>query len=175
MALWIPLVIGGSALVPHLKNAVALSRDDDAGIDSFNGRTAVWQDVGYYIHQHPVLGYGYGGFWTPTHIHIISDEEGWGIPESHSAYFDWVLTLGIVGLFGYVLLLLIGIGRAFYFQRLFQNPAFAFCGSLLVFCALIGFLESGAADPSLSMFLCMVVLTGLALVAQPKTLGVVNR
>jgi len=159
MALCILLLVPG--LVPDFKSAILLGRDD-SGIDSFHGRIGVWEEVGYYIHQRPILGYGYGGFWTPTHISAISDEEKWGVPNSHSAYLDCLLALGVVGLVAYILLLLAGIKRAFRFQKLSQNSAFAFCGALLVFCALDGLLESAIVNPSLLMFLSCVILASLA-------------
>jgi exopolysaccharide production protein ExoQ len=153
----------GDAFSPRLGGAVMLGRDD-ATPNSFNGRVGVWKDVGYYIDRHPVLGYGYAGFWTPAHISEISREEKWGIPDSHSAYLDYLLTLGVPGLVVYVLLLSIGIRRAFRLHELSQNSALAFFGALLLFCALDGLLESAVFDPTLLMFLGMVALAQLAFV-----------
>ena len=157
-----------------LRRAALLGRDDSS-VGSINGRIGVWEDVGYYIARRPLLGYGYGGFWTPTHIRVISDEEKWGVPESHSAYLDYLLTLGAVGLGAYTLLLIAGIRRAFQFQKVSRNSAFAFCGGLLVFCGFVGFLQSGAAVSSFPMFLTVVVLAQLAFVSRPKTTRIVNR
>jgi O-antigen ligase len=155
----------GVTFLSDLENAVMPARDNTS-IDSLNGRTGVWQEIGYYAERRPILGYGYGGFWTPAHMSEISDEEQWGVPDSHSTYLDYLLNLGAVGLIAYVFLLLAGIRRAFRLQRLSGNPGFAFCGAVLVFCALDGLLESAAAGPSLLMFLCMVVLARLAFVPQ---------
>jgi exopolysaccharide production protein ExoQ len=156
------LLFSWAGLLPGLKSVILLGRDDPGSVDTLTGRTMIWEDVGYYIRQRPILGYGYGGFWTPTHISVISDEEKWGVPDGHSTYIDYLLTLGTVGLVAYTLLLLAGIGRAFRFHRLSQNSAFAFCGALLVFCALDGFLESAIGEGSILLFLCMVVLARLA-------------
>jgi exopolysaccharide production protein ExoQ len=156
------LLFVGNGLLPDLKGAVMLGRDNSS-VDSFNGRTGIWDGVAPYIQQRPILGYGYGGFWTPTHMSAISEEEKWGVSSSHSAYLDYFLTLGAVGLVAYAFLLLAGIKRAFRFQRLSRSSAFAFCGALLVFYALDGLLDSATVEPSLPMFLCMVVLVSLAL------------
>ncbi|MGA7795567.1 MAG: O-antigen ligase family protein [Candidatus Acidiferrales bacterium] len=153
----------GNAFLPDLKSAVVLGRDD-AGDASLNGRAAVWEEIGHYVRQRPILGYGYGGFWTPAHIGEISEEEKWGIPDSHSTYLDYLLTLGAVGLIAYVLILFAGIKRAFQFHKLSRNSAFAFCGALLVFCALDGLLESGTGEASLLLFVSVIVLTLLATV-----------
>jgi O-antigen ligase len=154
-------VVFGNAMLPSLKASIMLGRDS-SGIDSFNGRTGIWEDVGHYIERRPILGYGYDGFWTLAHISEISDEEKWGVPNSHSAYLDYLLTLGAVGLVLYTLLLLGGIRRSLRFQKLSRNSTFAFCGALLVFCALDGLLETAVVDPSPLMFLSWVVLTSLA-------------
>jgi O-antigen ligase len=161
-----------NASVPGLKSAVLFERND-SGMDSFNGRTWIWGDVGYYIERRPILGYGYDGFWTPAHIGEISAEEKWGVPNSHSAYLDYLLSLGAVGLFAYLLLLFLGIKRAFSFHSLSHNSAFAFFGAFLVFCALDGMLESSVVNPSLPMFLSIVVFAQLAFV-RPALPSVVN-
>lgn len=155
----------GAGLLPGLKSIILLGRADNGSAETFTGRTLIWEDVGYYIRQRPILGYGYGGFWTSAHIGEISDEEKWGVPDGHSAYIDYLLTLGTVGLVAYTLLLFAGIGRALRIHRLSYNSVFAFCGALLVFCALDGLLESAIGEGSLLMFLCMVVLTRLAFVS----------
>ena len=163
-----------NGFLPNLKAAIMLGRGD-SGVDSFNGRTGIWGDVGYYIRQRPILGYGYGGFWTPGHIAEISKEEKWGVPDSHSAYLDYLLTLGAVGLFAYLLLLFAGIRRAFHLRSLSHNFAFAFCGALLVFCALNGLLESATMELSLPMFLSTVVLAQLAFVRPALSCGANGR
>ena len=157
------LLVLGNTFLPDLKSAVMLGRVD-ASDGSFNGRTGIWDEIRPYIQRRPILGYGYGGFWTPSHITEISEEEKWGIPNSHSAYLDTLLTLGVVGLVAYVLLLCAGIRSAFRLQKLLQNTAYAFWGVLLVFCAIDGLLESAPIEPSLLMFLSAVVLAQLGFV-----------
>jgi exopolysaccharide production protein ExoQ len=168
------LLVLVNASLPGLKSAVMLGRDGSAD-DSLDGRTGIWGDVGYYIDRRPILGYGYGGFWTPAHISEVSGEEKWAVPDSHSAYLDYFLNLGAVGLFAYLLLLSAGIRRAFRFHSLSHNSAFAFFGAFLVFCALNGLLESGVANPSLPMFLSTVVLAQLALVRLALSCGANGR
>ena len=105
-----------NGLIPGLKSAAMLGRDDSNDA-SFNGRTGIWDEVGRYAVRHPIVGYGYGGFWTPTRMSLISDDEHFGIPNSHLAYLDYLLTLGAVGMVTYTLLLFTGIRRAFRFLQ----------------------------------------------------------
>lgn len=167
IALCLVGLILGDALLPDLKSAVMLGREDSSSA-SLNGRIGVWDEIGPYVQRRPILGYGYGAFWTPSRISEISEGEKWGIPNSHSAYLDNLLALGAVGLLTYVFLLFIGIRRAFHVLRISRDSAYAFCGVLLVFCAVDGFLETAAANPSLPMFLCLVILTHLVLKGEPR-------
>jgi hypothetical protein len=114
----------------------------------------VWDDVIPYIRQRPILGYGYGGFWTPTHINDISEEEKWGVAASHSAYLDCLLALSLIG----------GIYRSFRYYRHTRDPGFAFGGALILYFALDGVLDSIILGVSLLMFVCMVVLTRIGFV-----------
>lgn len=164
------MVILGGTFLPKLQSAVFAGRDISAN-DTFNGRTGIWDDVGSYVRQRPILGYGYGGFWTPARIREVSDEENWAVPDGHSAYLDYLLTLGLVGLIAYVLLLISGITRAFRLYRFSRRSSLAFFGVLLLFCALDGFLESAMTDPSILMFLSTVILTRLAFMSRPEAIG----
>ena len=161
------LLFLGAGLLPELKSAVLLGRDDPGNAESFSGRTKIWESVGYYIRQRPILGYGYEGFWTPTRISVISEDVSEEAPNGHSTYIDYLLTLGAVGLVAYAFVLLAGIRRAFRFHRLSQNPTFAFCGALLVFCTVEGFTESAIINGGILKFLCMVVLAHLAFLHRP--------
>jgi exopolysaccharide production protein ExoQ len=160
------LLFAGIDLAPYLGNAVLMGRADAGSVDSFNGRSLIWQDLSGNVRQHPVLGVGYGSFWTPARINEISDQEKLGgISSSHSAYLEYLLALGWVGLTGYSILLLYGIWQAFREYALARNLAYAFLGSLLVFCIVDGILDSDitlAGTPL--MFLWMVVTARLAVV-----------
>jgi O-antigen ligase len=164
MVVGLLLSFAAAGFIPGLKDAILLGREDPDSVDTFSGRTAIWEDVGPYIRRSPILGYGYSGFWTPAHINAISDLEEWGVSSSHSAYIDYLLTLGTVGLLAYILGLVFGTVRAFSCYRLSQRCDYAFCGAVLVFCAIDGVFESGIGDPSLLMFLWMVILIRLAFV-----------
>jgi exopolysaccharide production protein ExoQ len=159
----------GTGLMPGLKNVVLLGRDD-GGAETFTGRTGIWDDVNPYIHQAPILGYGYGGFWTPTHIEAVSDQEQWAVGNGHSAYIDFLLMLGVLGLIAFVLILVFGISYAFRAFRFSQRPAFAFCGVVLVFCAMDGLFESDINEGSLLMFVSTIILVRLAFVPLYRTL-----
>jgi exopolysaccharide production protein ExoQ len=76
------------------------------GRDShLTGRTTLWKMSLADIAQRPVLGYGYGAFWTKTSrpARLIREESHWeDAPHSHNGYIDLTLGLGLAGLGAYL-------------------------------------------------------------------------
>ena len=68
--------------------------------ETLTGRTQVWQALVPMAMGQPVLGYGFGSFWT------IARQELYEINFAHNGYLDILLTLGIVGLAFYTFWLL---------------------------------------------------------------------
>ena len=132
--------------------------------DSISGRTVIWNDVGPYIGEHPITGYGYQSFWTPARLALIQDEEQWTVPDSHSTYVDCLLTLGIVGLTLFALSLLSGLWQVFVSYRVTRNSYFAFLGGILIFCIINGFFESALGEGGSLTVLSLIVLARLAFV-----------
>lgn len=63
------------------------------GRDStLTGRTEVWAAVLPAMKHQPLLGYGFGSFWTDDRRQLYD------IPTAHNGYLDILLELGIVGL-----------------------------------------------------------------------------
>jgi exopolysaccharide production protein ExoQ len=155
----------GTGLSSPWQRAITMGRVDVADSpDSFSGRTVIWKDVGPYIGERPITGYGYQTFWTPRRLTVISDEEQWDVPDSHSAYVDCLLTLGIVGLVLFALSLLSGLWQVFAFYRDTRNPCFAFFAGVLIFCLISGFLESALGEGGMLTLISLIVLIRLAFV-----------
>lgn len=158
-----------SGLSPVLTNALSKQRDGDDNVESFAGRTQIWQDVTEYILLRPLTGHGYGSFWTPEHIQEISDEEKWGVPDSHSAYIDYLLTIGAVGLMLYLACLIQGLWRSLSLTYSTEDKGIPFLTGVLLFGAIDGFFESSIGEASLLMFICIIALVWLAFTPVPQT------
>ena len=171
------LVVTG--LSQGLERAALLGRNDDTSesVESFSGRTAIWRDVGPYISDRPIVGYGYGGFWTTTRVSVISDEEKWGVPDSHSTYVDCLLALGVVGLVLYLLCLFTALWRAVGFYRRTLDSHYAFLAALLVFCIVNGFLESGLGQATMLTLFALIAVIRIAFVPleEPRPIDVESR
>jgi O-antigen ligase len=109
---------------------------------TITGRIPLWEQLLPYIAKHPIQGYGYDGFWTSRHIAEISHVQGWVVTQGHSVYIDLSLGLGVVGVVVYILMIIIGIIRAFAYHKLSCNAEYSFLVVALIFIALNGLLES---------------------------------
>ena len=74
--------------------------------ETLTGRTDVWAELLPVAMRNPVLGAGFGGFWTS------STRELYRISEGHSGYLDVLLDLGFIGLLLVSLFLLSSCRRA---------------------------------------------------------------
>ncbi|MDR3742412.1 MAG: O-antigen ligase family protein [Terracidiphilus sp.] len=65
---------------------------------TFTGRTSVWAIALQKIAEHPILGYGYGGFWSSEAETVHQYVGNWAPRHAHDAYLNIWLDLGIFGL-----------------------------------------------------------------------------
>jgi exopolysaccharide production protein ExoQ len=91
----------------------ALGRSSD-----LTGRTQIWSMVLSFIPRHPVLGYGYSGFWNgaSTESGAIDQIVGAMVMYSHNGFLEILLNLGAVGLLLTLVLLGTGVKRAYSFS-----------------------------------------------------------
>lgn len=89
---------------------------DNVGRDTtLTGRTDVWRSLLPVAMNHPILGHGFGGFWTSETRELFM------ISEGHNGYLDALLDMGFVGLMLVTLFTLSSIRRA---QRILKDDFF---------------------------------------------------
>jgi exopolysaccharide production protein ExoQ len=87
--------------VPFLAGANVAQFTSMLGRDNtLTGRTEVWADILPARNEEPLLGYGFGSFWTDERRKMYD------IPTAHNGYLDILLELGEVGLAFYMAWLL---------------------------------------------------------------------
>jgi exopolysaccharide production protein ExoQ len=156
------VLAGGNAVPSLIWRSVMLNRQESFAVTStFDGRTNLWNEGLHYAAERPLLGYGYGSFWTPDRISTFSDLLNMPVGEGHSAYLEILLTLGGVGLLVYLVLLIGGIWRSVTYYKASSDHAFAFLGAWLVFCLFQGVDESTNAYPTMMAFMTVVALSYL--------------
>jgi exopolysaccharide production protein ExoQ len=82
----LPFIVAGGALDSLLISA--LGRDQ-----TLTGRTEVWAILLRFYEANPILGHGFGGFWTPA-----TQQAAYGVKEAHNGYLALSLELGVAGL-----------------------------------------------------------------------------
>ncbi len=156
--------VGGDRIHSLATEGMELGRDE-TDLSTFQGRTEVWEACLEYARRRPCLGYGFGAFWTPDHIHAISSSLGWGVPDAHSAYIEHLLNLGGVGAASYVLVLILAARAAFRRARASNDVGSRFVFTLILFLLPQGVLEAAPAQVSLPMF---ILIWGLLYLLSPQ-------
>lgn len=80
------IAVFGVSTVGDLPSALGRS-------ETLTGRTEIWATLRPFVERRPILGYGFGGFWTQTTQDVV-----YGVNEAHSGYLNVTLGLGVVGL-----------------------------------------------------------------------------
>lgn len=169
IVLCLVLIYAGDSVFPTVQNAALLGREDSAETAaSLTGRVPLWKLCLSYVEKRPVQGYGFGAFWNEKNMAKISASENWAIGESHSAYIELALGLGIVGLILYLALLFGGFIKSLLNFKDTKNSEFLFLGVLLLFSIIDGFLESAIVFPSLIMLLCFIVFLKLGFIQERR-------
>lgn len=88
----IMIIIYGTA-TPFVGGLMVYDPSSTLGRDeSLTGRTEIWSYLIPYALSHPILGHGFGGFWTDVMREATSS-------HAHNGYLDTILDIGFIGLF----------------------------------------------------------------------------
>lgn len=102
---WGALAVAGAAVLLTGAAVLAapwLSAGQVAGAvgedTTLTGRDEVWAESWEAASERPVLGYGYGAFWSSaTEADRIRARLQWGVPHAHNGLLDTGLDLGVLG------------------------------------------------------------------------------
>jgi exopolysaccharide production protein ExoQ len=161
IALCLLMLMFGTAIFPTLSGSLLLGRPE-LDVTTLTGRVPLWNECLNYLQRQPLQGYGYASFLTPSRIAKMSASLNWGIPELHSAYFEVLLGVGIVGLFSYIAIIFLGIKRSIEYCKKISSAGYAFFIAIFIFSLLDGFLETSAVSHGILFFAVMVCIAHLA-------------
>ena len=137
---WLVFAAGIDPLTEY-RDALLLGRSSES--ETLSGRAFIWPQVGYFILQRPLAGYGYEAFWTPSRIETISEAPGWGLREAHNGYLEMLLWLGLIGLVLTLAIVGLGLVASIRGYLKLRDPTYALPLGMLVFGLLNAGLESG--------------------------------
>jgi O-antigen ligase len=134
-----------SAFVPsyEIEKVALLGRDEDtADPRKLTGRLPIWSKAIEEFSDRPIVGFGYGAFWSKKRLEKYERLNGWALTHSHSAYIEALVNVGTIGF-------ILGLGIAlFAFHRFWQlksdlgqQLAGNVCFAILTLAFLAGFTE----------------------------------
>lgn len=122
------VLVAGVLLFDQILAVIQQLSDKDAGL---TGRGYLWYRADFIIAQHPWLGQGYFGFWTPSNPEAVGlwhyfevRQEGTAF-SFHNAYIQTLVELGRLGLLVLVATWLIGL--ALLLRRFVLTQSLATC------------------------------------------------
>ncbi len=84
--------------IPGLSDVALMGRAEESAQDSMlHGRVAIWSACLNDIIERPLIGYGYGAFWTSDRVFEYSRIHDWAFSSAHSVYVETLLDIGILG------------------------------------------------------------------------------
>jgi exopolysaccharide production protein ExoQ len=136
-------------------SAITMGRSEQQAEDvsSLTGRIPIWGAVLGAVADRPMLGYGYGGFWTPLRVEQFSSLFDWTFMHAHSAYLETLLNVGILGL---ALGLAVVGGTLFSARSSFHTTGeqgYRFVTALIVMALAHGFIDGNFAREGFETFL----------------------
>lgn len=154
------LIVGGN-LSSVISSGILLGREH-AEVSTFTGRTLIWDRCLGYVAERPLQGYGFNSFWTPGRIREVSTGFEMGLADSHSAYIDLLLNVGLIGMISYIAIIGLGIRKSFVYYHKVGDVGYSFHFKLSIFFLIHGLFEAGLVQVSLGTLLLLWGLVHLA-------------
>lgn len=128
------------------------SRGEGDDVQSLTGRTFIWEASFDLIYHKPLLGYGFGAGGTALEEYYRSITRSWSTFNTHNAFLQILLDLGITGLILFFITVIYWFVRCFYVLPALFFPVF-------VCVMLISFVERGFY--SLGGFIPLILMLGI--------------
>lgn len=124
--------------------------------ETLTGRTFLWEEL--IKMASPVLGAGFGSFWTSENISILWQKFDWGPESAHNGFLDVYLDLGFIGI-----IFLIGFITQAYrnvMNRLTIDYTYSVFQVMLFLMSIIyNFTESSFLRPSSLLWIVLLLVT----------------
>ena len=151
-----------------LTSAITLDRDTVAADGIGGTRLSIWTECLSLLAARPLLGYGYGSFWSEERVREMADRLGLLVLHAHNGYLDVALNTGLVGCAVFVMALFWALKQYLrdYRNRWQSDVGFA-SGVLLFFVVHILFESFYVTGVETILSLCMIMV--LAFARKPMT------
>lgn len=150
----------GVDVLQEAGDVALLGREEEA--ESLTGRIPIWTELAPYLTERPILGYGFGTFWTPEHIERITETLQWPIREAHSSYIDTILSVGLIGAAIMAVIVVAAMTKCAARYVDTGEGSYGFLFGLSLYCLINAGTESGM---TMLLFASFIVTTGFAQLA----------
>ena len=135
-------------------------RRDDPSWKTVSNRIPIWQHVWRGVARHPLLGFGFGGFWYPARGTTVGRHLKWRKPvdDSYSLYLETVVNTGICG----SMMLAACLTTAFATASQVETSNGGFLAAVVIFVTLQGIFESTLVLANFRAFSIWLLLSGLS-------------
>ncbi|GAA3755257.1 O-antigen ligase family protein [Terriglobus aquaticus] len=165
LSIVVPLLVfvvgnsGGDAA----QTAFMMGRHDTENTSNLSNRLPLWQELLDSVEERPVLGYGYGAFWTEQRAARISHDQGWPVPHAHNTYLDQVIILGVVGGALYLAIMVSALVVAWRRYLHLRSSSNLLNAMLLTWLVLLSSSESAPLDPHMPTMLVYIAVFRMCL------------
>ncbi|MCU1262470.1 MAG: hypothetical protein JWO80_5355, partial [Bryobacterales bacterium] len=174
------LWLASAGLLAFSSDPLLLGRQD-SDATTLTNRIPLWQECLRFFKERPILGYGFGAFWTPDTTSDVSvpPEMAWFplserkiadnlyVDAAHNTYLEMALGTGLVGASLFVMSMATGI-RAYAVRAAARSSALSAYGfSVLVAVALNMMLEALTFQPYMPLLMCPILLIRMGVVTEP--------
>lgn len=172
-------VVSLGAIVYGFANAGAVHSASDAAamgrageVSTLSGRLPLWDAVLHDAAKHPLVGYGYGGYWSVKRMLDISQQLGWHIPHCHNGYLELFVSVGAIGLVLYLTWAVASAATALLRFQGSNRPAELFLACLVVFGFVNAAAESKFPESSVGTYIMYMAMASMGLRhARPRRLA----
>jgi exopolysaccharide production protein ExoQ len=148
----------------QLLNVVQMGRSQDANdVESLTGRVPIWTQALGDVAERPLVGYGYGGFWTAQRVMSYTRILNWEFNHAHSSYLETLLNAGAIGLALGLLIVVLALWSAAASYRATNDSAYLFIVAVLVMAMVHGVLDSNFVTVGFAPLLAMFCISAVVL------------
>ena len=146
------------------QSAFMMGRTDTENTSNLSNRAPLWAELWETgVLEHPWIGVGYDGFWTPARVEKISLDQGWMVPHAHDTYLDQTLSIGAIGALLYIGSLWGAAAIAWRRNYVERSAESLLTAALLTWVALTSVAESLPIDPYLPTILAYTCVVKMCL------------
>ncbi len=146
-----------------LQSAFMMGRKDTENTSNLSNRLPLWIELMDSVEQRPLLGWGYGAFWTEQQAARISRDQGWPVPHAHDTYLDQTIVLGVVGGSLYAVMMVSALAVSWRRYARVRSNGNLLNAALLTWLVLLSTTESTPLEPNQPTILVYVAVIRMCL------------